>query len=553
MNGSSNSSLEAESQTEIPKTMKLSITDEDVIRLEKYDKFLHKTINGVKFPLTFNTDGVPFNKNREVSYALRKLRKNIYNQKDIDSFEVEIERKPVVVTKWSQVAQQALLKDPKSKTPTTKVKPINQTSVNFIASNALQPLGIVSLKLMYDKSFTNLLQPSASKILPHGLINTGNICYMNSVLQMLLHCSPFTKLLDLVQLKTVASLDGTSRTSLLDATILFMNEFEKPGDQLLSPELFYKLLSVHPRFSHLKWGQQEDLEEFLGYLLDGLHEEFIESIKSLSTTEIESLVQSITDLELKSLIQNALDILVKTNGSSEVLEKDAEDDGWHEVGSNKKIAAKRTVEVKPSPITLLFGGLFRSVLEVPKQKESKSITLDPFQHIQLDISDIRVQTLEDLFELFSEPELIPYKLNNGNDVMARKQTFIDKLPNLLIIHLKRFSFVKEEDSPIYHIEKLHKKVIYSHELEIPLSSLSPETKKLVGVNDSINKYQLSAVVYHHGMSAEGGHYTCDVMKLENQWIRIDDGSILPVVPDTVLDIYDESKSAYILLFQRLLN
>lgn len=50
---------------------------------------------------------------------------------------------------------------------------------------------------------------------PRGLVNTGNMCYMNSVLQVLVFCSPFYNFLDQVSKKAAHSFK--SETPLIDA------------------------------------------------------------------------------------------------------------------------------------------------------------------------------------------------------------------------------------------------------------------------------------------------------------------------------------------------
>jgi len=69
-------------------------------------------------------------------------------------------------------------------------------------------------------------------------------------------------------------------------------------------------------------------------------------------------------------------------------------------------------------------------------------------------------------------------------------------------------------------------------------------------------------VYHHGMSASGGHYTLDVLhpnrypgaKNSQGWIRIDDELFSDVRPDDVFDQERDdggSRSAYLLFYLRI--
>ncbi|OWB69036.1 peptidase activity protein [[Candida] boidinii] len=525
--------------------------------------------------------------------------------------------------------------------------------------NTLKPLGLILLRVMYDKYLlpSCILKGKNLLVSPHGLTNNGSICFMNSILQLLFCCEPFIQILNLIRDGTLASFES-NKTPVLDATINLLNLFKSKKEHtssntsspspsstsspsssydIISPNNFYTAISKVNKFSHLKWGRQEDAEEFLGYFLDSLHEEFIESIKNLKDTEIEKLLKSINDRDTKRNVTQALEIIRSpsqtSNNSSTTTtttskEETNDDDGWHEVGSNRKIVAKREVEVKPSPIVQLFGGQFRSVLSVSNSKKS-SITLDPFMHVQLDISDNETTDLISAFNKFSEIEEISY----GNQ-MAKKQNFIDKLPMILIIHLKRFSYVTTNDSnnnnndannsdsnnnnsnnnnsnisinnndsniadsddkyevitrkkksnnsnsttnntissppstssttttatPNYssifegRIEKLHKIIKYDHELKLPKNCISPSN--YFNPQQPPN-YKLTGVVYHHGRSAEGGHYTVDVLN-QNEWFRVDDTQVTKINKSDVIEngltggnYLNNNKSAYILMYQRI--
>lgn len=62
---------------------------------------------------------------------------------------------------------------------------------------------------------------------------------------------------------------------------------------------------------------------------------------------------------------------------------------------------------------------------------------------------------------------------------------------------------------------------------------------------------LFAVVYHHGNSATGGHYTTDVFQIGlNGWLRIDDQAVKVINQYQVVKPSAE-RSAYLLYYRRV--
>lgn len=77
---------------------------------------------------------------------------------------------------------------------------------------------------------------------------------------------------------------------------------------------------------------------------------------------------------------------------------------------------------------------------------------------------------------------------------------------------------------------------------------------------------LAIVLYHHGLSASGGHYTLDVLhpnidnvsgtgptvKPREGWIRIDDELVSDVRPEDVFGIPErDDRCAYLLFYRRV--
>ncbi|KAK8874532.1 cysteine proteinase [Apiospora arundinis] len=365
---------------------------------------------------------------------------------------------------------------------------------------------------------------------PRGLINTGNMCYMNSILQVLIFCTPFYDFLDQVSQKAVHSFK--SATPLVDAMIMFMREFhvidsatsveqlrmrlkneelEQYGEPF-APEVVYDAIRKHKRFAEMQRGQQQDAEEFLGFLLESLREECKETMAQHSDS-------------------TAATAATPKAGSSPTDTTDSSD--WLEVGTKQRAAITRSSgEPHDSlPTTQIFGGKLRS--ELKKTGCQDSIHYERFQPLQLDIGSPQVRNIIDALRNLTLPETL-HDSDSKPGTTKTKQVFIETLPPVLILHLKRFQFDAQSGTGT---TKIWKKVGYPLELELPKEVYSRQKRNaMVAEGKGFPKYRLIAAVYHHGKSASGGHYTVDVRRQDGQeWIRIDDTIIRRVRSEDVAE------------------
>ncbi|KAK8845583.1 hypothetical protein IAR55_006299 [Kwoniella newhampshirensis] len=406
--------------------------------------------------------------------------------------------------------------------------------------------------------------------IPRGLINTGNMCFANTILQVLVYCAPFTELFE--ELGKRLKADLARRTPLLEAMIIFLREFNAPfpppgaatpnGNttsgtvtpkgkgkdsrrEAFIPENVYDAMKENKRFDSMRRGHQEDAEEYLGFFLNTLHEELL---LLLSRTQ-SSRTQSITNGASANGEDHDRQIERPVSPGA------GDDAGWLEVGKKQKTHVVRNTETRESAITRLFGGTLRSLLHTPGQKDSA--TLEPYQPLQLDIQAPNVLDITDALKHIAEPEIVPgvWSAARGANVDATKQVYIESFPQILILHLKRFVYDPVERAVV----KRNKPVGYGTELIIPPEIISPGRRRPSGI-----KYKLFGVVYHHGVSASGGHYTVSVSRQDDKgWIHFDDENVTNVPKEDVVVSREEvdggrtglvggrEKTAYLLFYQRV--
>jgi ubiquitin carboxyl-terminal hydrolase 10 len=260
-------------------------------------------------------------------------------------------------------------------------------------------------------------------------------------------------------------------------------------------------------------GHQQDAEEFMGFLLEGLHDECVSVLK---TTPL----PTDGDSPLSPVSEHAQPV----------------DAGWHEVGPKQRAAVTRSSGLlnTESPIAKIFGGKLRSELRVPGLKNS--VTMEPYQSLQLDIGAPTVHNIVDALKGLTRPETLHGDFNSprGPGTTATKQTFIESLPPVLILHLKRFQYDNTGG-----VQKIWKKIGYPLELTMPKEAFAPARRSAISLS-GIPKYRLTAVVYHHGKNASGGHYTVDIRRQDGvEWIRLDDTNIRRLRAEDVASLGSE--------------
>ncbi|XP_013409690.1 ubiquitin carboxyl-terminal hydrolase 10 isoform X2 [Lingula anatina] len=380
---------------------------------------------------------------------------------------------------------------------------------------------------------------------PRGLVNRGNWCYINATLQALMACPPFYNLLKQMPAFFSARNRGPSSTPILDSFVELANEFvpyqypkgkKNKGVQDINPGKPFEPVNVYKMLQLIKsnnfmHGKQEDAEEFLSCVLNGLHDEMLAAINEVDGRNIDA------DPE-KSM-----------NGDTQVMDGEAAEgeeegeDEWEQVGRRNKSVVTRMSKFAHSPITEIFGGSIRSALYQHGSKESA--TLESFLTLQLDIQNEKVQSVKEaIASLATKESLQGFTCSKTKmEVEASRRTTLEELPPVLVLHLKCFVYDKNGGS-----QKVVKHVEYGVDLEVSRDLLSPNVRSKLPTGQ--RTYKLFAVVYHHGKNATGGHYTTDIYHNGiNGWMRIDDSTVKVVTVPQLMK-YSPPRVPYLLYYRR---
>lgn len=304
---------------------------------------------------------------------------------------------------------------------------------------------------LYDHDYSSQESLYSSEALPDGvpkgLRNLGNTCYMNSVLQSLYAVESFRKFI------LQAPHDKLLTTDLSD---LFKSMKNSSGP--VSPSTFRYTFSRHQsRFSE---PYQHDAQEFLRYLIDGIHEEF----NKAST---------------------------RPRRSTPMRAPRSAEEAW--------LQYREIVDDSPL-VDIVVGQLCSTI--VCSVCQNKSYCWDPFWDLSLPLIRGRhTCRLSDVVQDFIAKETLdsderPICSVCKQATRSTKQISVCRMPKLMILHLKKFS------NDGYKLT-------------------SPDVKVDRTLTFNGTRYNLTACISHHGHSSSSGHYTSHC-EYASRWFHFND-------------------------------
>nr|CAG4650985.1 EOG090X06IH [Simocephalus serrulatus] len=347
-----------------------------------------------------------------------------------------------------------------------------------------------------------------------GLVNFGNTCYSNSVLQALYFCKPFREKVLEYKMKNKRSKE-TLLTCLADLFHNITTQKKKVGT--IAPKKFIaRLKKEKEEFDNY---MQQDAHEFLNFLINHISE-----IITAERVQTNNVVTPTTN----GKVPNAKE---PCNGSAS-LKFD---------GSNGSMTSTGNHEA--TWVHEIFQGILTS--------ETRCLNCETVSNKEEDFFDLQVDvdqntSITHCLRTFSSTETLCTDNKFKCDVCssyqeAQKCMRVKKLPLILALHLKRFKYVEQYNR---HIKVSHRVVF---PLELRLFNTSEECPDRL--------YDLVAVVVHCGSGPNRGHYI-SIVKSHDFWLLFDDDIVDKIDPSALEDFYGltsdvqkASETGYILFYQ----
>ena len=398
-----------------------------------------------------------------------------------------------------------------------------------------------------------------------GFRNIGNTCYMNSIIQLLIHSKNFVKFVlkiengkelyeDFLQEATIdkiatltrkrlnlsesdsVSIDRSDIVEINESSIIkqlaeIVNTIINKGNSIIAPISLKR--SIDKKLSYFRGASQQDAHELLIQLLGCIEEE--------TGIESEPEINNVP-LYVKEYLQLLDQVKTIIKRTSDVDERKAVISKFNEYRKQNKtmvnnymgvVHMERYFKKRYNPFIYQYMGFAINKVECLNCK-----------NINTNFEDISVLTLgvknslKECLDSFIQPEeLDDYKCSICDSIQkAVKTTKLWRIPYILFIHFKRFKM-----HGTGRILKDNTNVSIPQEINL----LNYCDDSLYTENTLAPNYKLRGISNHHG-GMGGGHYTADCACLVNEdiWYNFDDSRVSRYSNSNI-----DTSSAYILMYE----
>lgn len=330
-----------------------------------------------------------------------------------------------------------------------------------------------------------------------GLRNLGNTCFMNAILQCLSNTRELRDYcLQRLYLRDLGH-SSSGHTALMEefAKLIQAIWTSAPSDVVSPSEFKTQIQRYAPRFMGYN---QQDAQEFLRFLLDGLHNE----------------VNRVT---------------ARPKAAPENLDHLPDDEKGRQMW-------RKYLEREDSRIGDLFVGQLKSSLTCMDCGYCSTV-FDPFWDLSLPIAKRGYPevTLADCMRLFTKEDVLdgdekPTCCRCRTRKRCTKKFSIQRFPKILVLHLKRFSESRIRTSKLTTF------------VNFPLRDL--DLREFASENTNHAVYNLYAVSNHSGTTM-GGHYTAYCRSpVTGEWHLFNDSSVTAMSSSQV-----RTSDAYLLFYE----
>ncbi|GMT31637.1 hypothetical protein PFISCL1PPCAC_22934, partial [Pristionchus fissidentatus] len=423
-----------------------------------------------------------------------------------------------------------------------------------------------------------------------GLYNMGNTCYANAALQALTNCPPFSDYFRRKSTLGAFAGGGSSAGSgghppLVSAA--FMQLMQKMWSVDRAPALYPDNLLYHirnkcPQFSGFA---QQDSQEFIRCVLELVHRELARPVYAHEDAAASAWESKKQNNNRPGEPTNSP--RWRRRGSSgsggsggstgSTTGENAGDSGWSSDGEAPMAMSEEEIKWKPvrqrSVVSDVFDGSMESAVRCLTCDNVSTVT-ETFADLSLQIAtppqnvptiddeEVTVDSdtwawswlrwfsslsswfvapavsLEDCFSAFFTPDRLMgddmYSCDKCSKLRNGLKTYrITKLPEVLVVHLKRF-----------HHDQLAGGSKVNTRVTFPLSGLDLSRWATEAAGEA--EYELCALVCHEGANADSGHYVAIARnEIDGNWYEFDDSTVTKLD-----DAYVLTKDAYVLFYQK---